>query len=246
MPEAAVIDMPGAKPVVLRMNGVSLRRSGRTVLDGLSFALYGNGLTAVMGPNGAGKSLTLRLLAGLITPDLGTIWFAGGRPSPQELAIVFQKPVLLRRTVAGNLDHALKTYGVARRDRSHRIADLLAMAGLSALAQSPARRLSGGEQQRVALVRALAVRPRILLLDEPTASLDPQSTKAIEDLIRNAVADKVRVVLVTHDRGQAARLADDIVFLNAGRAVESAAAARFLEAPASPEARAYLSGTLVL
>jgi tungstate transport system ATP-binding protein len=199
-----------------------------------------------MGPNGAGKSLTLRILAGLLQPTSGKVRFSGGRPTPRELALVFQKPVLLRRSVHANLHHALATYGAPRAERPDRIAELLRTTGLDGLGSRPARRLSGGEQQRLAMARALAARPRFLLLDEPTASLDPQSTAAIEALIRRAAGEGVKVVLVTHDRDQAARLAGDVVFLNRGRVAEAAPARRFFEAPASAEARSYLRGELLV
>ena len=246
MPEAAVVDLPARTEPVAAFEDVRLTFAGRAVLDGLSFELPPDGVTALMGPNGAGKSLTLRVLAGLVPPESGGVRFAGGRPRPRDIALVFQKPVLLRRSVRANLAHALATYGVPRRAREARIADLLDLAGLAALAHAPARRLSGGEQQRLAMARALAAGPRFLLLDEPTASLDPQATASIETLVRRAAADGVKIVLVTHDRGQAARLAGDVLFLHRGRLAEAAPARRFFDAPASREARAYLAGELLI
>ena len=246
MPEAAVIELPARAEPVAAFEDVGLSFGGRAVLDGLRFELPPHGVTALIGPNGAGKSLTLRVLAGLVPPDSGRVRFAGGQPRPRDIALVFQKPVLLRRSTRANLAHALATYGVPRRTREARIAELLDLSGLAALANAPARRLSGGEQQRVAMARALAAGPRFLLLDEPTASLDPQATALIEALIRRAAADGVKVVLVTHDRGQAARLSDDVLFLHRGRLAEAAPAVRFFEAPASREARAYLKGDLLI
>ncbi len=123
---------------------------------------------------------------------------------------------------------------------------LLRLTDLGPLGDAPARRLSGGEQQRLAMARAMAASPRFLLLDEPTASLDPRATAAIEALVRRAAAGGVKVVLVTHDRGQAARLARDVLFLHRGRLAEAAPARRFFEAPASPAARGYLKGALLI
>jgi tungstate transport system ATP-binding protein len=251
MPEAAVIRRPQPVPATpgppaVSFDEVTLAAGGRALLDGLSFALRAGGITALMGPNGAGKSLALRVMAGLIEPTAGRVRFAAGRPAPRELAIVFQKPVLLRRSVRGNLEHALATYGVPRPTRSARIGELLRLTDLAALAQAPARRLSGGEQQRLAMARALAAGPRFLLLDEPTASLDPQATAAIEALVRRAAEDGVKVVLVTHDSGQAARLARDVLFIHRGRLAEAASARRFFEAPASRAARSYLKGELLI
>ena len=248
MPEAAVIRLeraPSAAPAVV-FEAVTLARGGRALLDRLSFGIAPGGITAVMGPNGAGKSLMLRVMAGLIEPDAGRVRYAAGRPSPRELALVFQKPVLLRRSVRANLEHALSTYRVARVARAGRVDELLRLTDLVGLADSPARRLSGGEQQRLAMARALAAGPQFLLLDEPTASLDPQATAAVEALVRRAADDGVKVVLVTHDRGQAARLARDVLFLHRGRLAEAAPARRFFEAPASPAARGYLKGELLI
>ena len=114
------------------------------------------------------------------------------------------------------------------------------------LADRPARKLSGGEQQRLALARALARDPEILFLDEPTASLDPAATKGVEDIVRVVAASGVKIVMATHDIGQARRLAGDIVFLARGRLVENALAHRFFASPATPEAAAFLRGDLVI
>ena len=248
MPEVLAIDFAeqGAGRPAIVLDDLVLERGGKRVIDRLSMSLGTTGVTALMGPNGAGKSLTLRLIAGLIEPSAGSLRFIDGSPAAQDRALVFQKPVLLRRSVRANLDHALKTYGVARSERPRRLSEMLKLGQLESLAERPARVLSGGEQQRVAMVRALAAGPKYLLLDEPTASLDPQATAAIEALVARAVAGGVHVILVTHDRGQAGRLADDIRFLHKGRLLEAAPAARFFQAPESAEARAYLAGDLLL
>lgn len=237
---------PSAPPPSVALNAVTVIRGGTPLLDGLDLALAPSGITGIMGPNGAGKSLTLRLLAGLTKPDSGAVTFAKGRSGPSDLALVFQKPVLLRRSAHANLCHALKAYGVPRRERPAQADELLAMAKLSEHADRPARTLSGGEQQRLAIVRALGAKPAFLLLDEPTASLDPQSTAMVESLVLKAAASGIRVVLVTHDQGQARRLAKDVIFLHRGRVVETAPAKRFFETPASAEARAYLAGDLLI
>jgi tungstate transport system ATP-binding protein len=202
-----------------------------------------------MGPNGAGKSLLLRLLHGLNRPSAGAV-LSHGRPldaaARARQAMVFQRPVLLRRSVAGNVDFALGARaGWFRRDAARRDA-LLAHVGLAHLAGRPARLLSGGEQQRLALARALACGPELLLLDEPTASLDPAATLAVERIVAEANAAGTTVVLVTHDPGQARRLADEVVVLHRGRVAEQGPAARLLSAPRSAPARAYLAGRLCL
>lgn len=235
----------GLWPVAL--DAVTLEAGGRRLLDGLSVTLEPGGVTALMGPNGSGKSLTLRLIAGLIRPTGGALrWGSQAAPLPGRVALVFQRPVLLRRSVAGNLDHALAVAGHGRAARAQRRDALLDLAGLSHLADRPARALSGGEAQRLALARALAARPDLLLLDEPSASLDPAATAAIEALVGRVAAEGATVLMATHDRGQARRLADRVVFLTAGRVVEDAPAAALLDAPRSPQAQAYLAGRLVL
>jgi tungstate transport system ATP-binding protein len=231
----------------IRLHELVYSVDGRRLIDGLSFEMRAGSRTVIMGPNGAGKSLTLRLLQGLMEPDSGSITW--GEPPKhtvgrQSVSLVFQRPVLLRRTVAANLRHAVAVCGMRGPARSERVEELLAMGGLEALRRSPARVLSAGEQQRLSLVRALAGRPRVLLLDEPTANLDPASTLAIERLVNGAHEGGAKIVFVTHDRDQAARLADDVVFMQDGRAVETGAADRFFSAPSSEEARAYLDGRL--
>ena len=159
-------------------------------------------------------------------------------------AFVFQKPVLLRRSVRGDLAVALAARGVPRRERPARIAEALALVGLRGFERRAARSLSGGEQQRLALARAWALRPQLLFLDEPTASLDPAATRMVEAIVRDLAARGVTIVASTHDLGQARRLAQDILFLHAGRLLDRGPAEAFFERPASPEARAFLAGEL--
>lgn len=227
----------------LRVRGLGLQCGDTTILQDLDLDLAPQGCTAIMGPNGAGKSMLLKLLHGLIEPSTGDITWGGTVPSAvtARQAMVFQKPVLLRRSVAANVDFVLKT---RRKSGTTRDA-LLAHVGLLHKARDPARRLSGGEAQRLALARALACEPEVLFLDEATASLDPASVKAIEDLILDASAKGIRIIFVTHDIGQAKRLADDVVFLQAGRVAEHSPARSFFSDPRSSAARDYLNGRLV-
>jgi tungstate transport system ATP-binding protein len=202
---------------------------------------FGTGApTVLLGPNGSGKSTLLRLAMGLLAPTSGHITW-GGRAAPGErLAMVFQRPVMLRRTAAANVDYALPKRDAAR------VTDLLTQVGLAPLAKRPARKLSGGEQQRLALARALARNPEILFLDEPTASLDPAATKAVEDIVQRIANAGVKIAMATHDIGQARRLAGDIVFLARGHLVEHAPAQHFFTSPTTPEAAAFLRGDLVI
>lgn len=232
------------KKNILKVEHAVVSRAGSNKLDGVNFSVDDKGITALLGPNGAGKSLILRLIAGLIKPDSGYCYIA---PEMKDrVALVFQKPVLLRRSVKANLEHALKIYGVPKTARSGRIAELLVMADLTAQAETPARSLSGGEQQRLAMARALASDPKMLLLDEPAASLDPRSTADIESLTLKSAEAGIKVILVSHDYAQARRLADDVLFLNRGRICEHTPASTFFEAPTSEEARSYVDGALLL
>jgi tungstate transport system ATP-binding protein len=222
---------------------------GRRLIDGIDLTLRPGVRTVVMGPNGAGKSLLLRLLHGLLEPSAGEVLW-GGRPADNAIrlrqAMVFQRPVLLRRSALANVTHALRARGVPRHERHARAERMLAAAGLGTLARTPARLLSGGEQQRLAMARALSLEPNVLFLDEPTANLDPASTLAIEQLIQRAHDEGAKTILVTHDIGQARRLADEVVFLHRGQLEEQSPAGRFFDAPASASARAFLEGRLVL
>lgn len=230
----------------LRTHGLTLERDGRRLIDGIDLTLSSSGLTVVMGPNGAGKSLLLRLLHGLITPSAGEISWAGVSMTSSIRArqgMVFQRPVLLRRSVAANLDFAL---GLRDRSTVEQRDALLERVGLLNQANQPARLLSGGEQQRLALIRALALEPDVLFLDEPTASLDPASMLTIEQVVRSAHQNGTKIIFVTHDLNQAKRLANDVVFLHRGRLLEHASVELFFERPKSDVARAFLEGRIVV
>ncbi len=227
----------------MRMQDVVLRFDADAVLKGVTMDLDVQGCTVIMGPNGAGKSLLLKLMHGLMAPTSGQIMWGAKAPSDvmSRQALVLQKPVLLRRSVAANIDFVLKARGkdIGLRD------GLLEHVGLLHKATQPARLLSGGEAQRLSLARALATEPEVLFLDEPTASLDPASVLAIERIVSDARSRGVRIVWVTHDIGQARRMADDVVFLQAGQVAEHSAAAAFFSEPRSQAARDYLDGRIV-
>jgi tungstate transport system ATP-binding protein len=226
---------------------VSVVAGGASIANRLTFEIALGAPTILIGPNGAGKTTLIRLAMGLAAPSSGRIDWAGSEaPRGERLAMMFQRPVMLRRSAAANVAYALRDRALGRRHRSQRVSDLLQQAGLVGLERRPARRLSGGEQQRLALARALARDPEILFLDEPTASLDPAATKAVEDIVQAVVASGVKIVMATHDIGQARRLAGDIVFLVRGRIVERADAKIFFDAPATHEAATFLRGDLVI
>jgi tungstate transport system ATP-binding protein len=231
----------------ISLDDVSVAAGEVTILDRISLTFGSGTPTILIGPNGAGKTTLLRLVMGLIQPSRGRLTWAGrDNVTPARCAIVFQRPVMLRRSAAGNVRYALAAAGVPRPDRAARCAELLALVGLSDLAARPARKLSGGEQQRLALARALAKNPAVLFLDEPTASLDPAATKAIEDVVRAVAARGIKVVMSTHDLGEARRLAGEIVLLHRGRVVESGPASAFFAAPRTNEGRKFIAGELLV
>ncbi len=225
-------------------DSVSYRPGDKFLLNNINLCLAADGITAIMGFNGAGKSLLLRLMHGMILPTTGAISWNGKEIDKQirrRQAMVFQQPVLLRRTVVANLEFVLKSRGMRSRSRCDEMLDLV---GIEALSLRPARQLSGGEQQRLALARALICEPDILFLDEATASLDPGSAAAIEKIVRQVNQRGVGVIFVTHDVAQARRMADKVVFLHEGRVVEQGRAGYFFNNPASLSAQAYLGGQL--
>jgi tungstate transport system ATP-binding protein len=223
----------------LQLNGIVVVAGATMILDRVSLDVRAGPPTALVGPNGSGKTTLLRVVMGLVEISAGAM-----QVDATSRAIVFQKPVMLRRTVAENIAFALRAaHHSGGRDV---IAGLLDQVGLLALADRPARRLSGGEQQRLGIARALARRPQLLLLDEATASLDPAQTKIIEDLITAISGSGVKIVFATHDLGQARRLAGDVVFLANGRVVEHARTDTFFDAPATEAARSFIAGDLVL
>jgi tungstate transport system ATP-binding protein len=236
-------DTPSDLPIAF--DAVAVRAGTVDILRDVTLEIGGGAPTLLLGPNGSGKSTLIKLGMRLIAPTAGRITF-GGRSATNAArsAIVFQKPVMLRRSAAANIAFALRAAG--RPADTATVAQLLAQVGLAGLEDRPARRLSGGEQQRLALARALARAPEVLFLDEPTASLDPAATKAVEDIVTRIAAEGVKIVMATHDLGQARRLAAEVVFLARGRIVERGASPQFFTSPSTDEARRFLAGDLVL
>jgi tungstate transport system ATP-binding protein len=216
------------------------------IIDDVSFELSAGTRSVILGPNGAGKSVLMRLCHGLLTPTAGAIRWLGIHPGDtrRRQAMVFQRPVMLRRSALANVTYALKLAYVPRGEREARALAALERVGLAAIAARPARVLSGGEQQRLALARAWALEPEVLFLDEPTASLDPGASRAVEEIIDAIHRGGTKIVMTTHNLGQARRLADEILFLDRGRLVERAPADRFFDAPASREATAFIRAEL--
>lgn len=231
----------------IRFEAASIRAGEVTILDRISLSILPGKPSILIGPNGSGKSTLIRLGMGLVPASSGRVsWGNREDANGKRRAMVFQRPVMLRRTVAGNIAYALSSRSISRGEQVERIESLLEQVGLSHLRERPARRLSGGEQQRLALARALACDPELLFLDEPTASLDPAATKSVEDVIRTTAESGIKIVMATHDLGQAKRLAGDIAFLVRGKLVEHLPAETFFSEPVTEEAKTFLRGDLVM
>ena len=231
----------------IEFDGVTVTAGPVTILADIALTLAPGPPTVLIGPNGSGKSTLLRVAMGLLAPSRGRITWGGlENVPPLKRAIVFQRPAMLRRSAAANIRFALRAAGIPRAEHARRVSELLELVGLGPLADRAARRLSGGEQQRLALARALARDPTVLFLDEPTASLDPTATKAVEDIIRAVSERNIKVVMATHDLGEARRLAGDIVLMHRGRVLESTLSAEFFESPKSQEARRFIAGDLLV
>ena len=231
----------------LELRHVGYHAGGSRLLENITLRLEERGRTVILGPNGAGKSLLLRLCHGLLIPTDGVVeWCGGGKTVAQRRqAMVFQRPVLLRRSVAANIDLALKLRGRSRAARRFLVPEALEIAGLSEYARRPAQLLSGGEQQRLALARAWALKPQVLFLDEPTSNLDPSATRQVEILIKAIDQADCKIIMTTHDLGQARRLADDVIFLYDGRLVERTDGQTFFTAPQQRETQAFIAGDLL-
>lgn len=228
----------------LELRDVNYGRNGHAIIDSASMRIDAGSRTLILGANGAGKSVLMRLMHGLLKPTAGRLTWAGSDTQPRAQAMVFQRPVLLRTSAIANIAYALKLARVPHSERVRRSKAALEKVGLSALASRHARVLSGGEQQRLALARAWALEPEVLFLDEPTASLDPTATREIETIIREIAKGGAKIIMTTHNLGQAQRLADEIVFLHRGRVMEQTPMQAFFDQPRSAEAAAFIQGEL--
>lgn len=230
----------------LRLVEVSFHAGGRAIIDRVNLQLDEGTRTVILGANGAGKSVLMRLMHGLLAPSSGRIEWndSDAKRLRARQAMVFQRPVMLRRSAFANVAYGLEIAGVPRSERERRTWECLERAGLAHLAARVARVLSGGEQQRLALARAWALRPQVLFLDEPTASLDPSAAREVEAIVQAIHQAGTKIVMSTHNLGQARRIADEILFLHAGRLAERAPVERFFAQPDSAEASAFIKGEL--
>ena len=239
--------MNTASILPLELRDVSYTVGDNSLVRGVSVKLEPGSRTIILGPNGAGKSLLLRLCHGLINPTAGTIIWQGApdENTSRHQAMVFQRPVMLRRSVAANIAYVLSLQKIPKTQYAALIDGALSLAGLTALALRPARVLSAGEQQKLALARAWVMKPQVLFLDEPSANLDPGATHAVEETIRLIHDQGTKIVMTTHDLGQARRLADEVLFFHQGRMIEQTPARTFFGQPRSDLAQAFLRGELL-
>jgi tungstate transport system ATP-binding protein len=231
----------------LTVEGLTFEAGGKRILSRLNFRLEGESQSFIIGPNGAGKSVLLRLCHGLLQPTAGEVVWASAaeaKPSLQQ-AMVFQRPLLLRRSVRANIEYALFVRGIRRSERQQHVTQALEETGLADLAEQPARVLSMGEQQRLALARVWALHPRVLFLDEPTAHLDPSSTRMVEEIITRIFQGGTKIIMTSHDMGQVQRLADEILFLHGGRLIEQTSADQFFSRPRTREGKLFVEGSLL-
>ena len=230
----------------LRLEAAAVRRGGNRLVGPVDIEIGAEGVTMVIGPNGSGKTSLLRLMHGLERAAEGRVRWAVPRTEARtRQAYVFQNPILMRRHVVGNIAYPLLVHGVRRAEARRRAAGWAEKIGLGEALERPASSLSGGERQKLALARALIRRPEILFLDEPCANLDGRATREIEVILAAARDGGTRIVMATHDMGQARRLATEVFFLLRGRVREAASGRDALERLATPEALAFLNGDIL-
>ncbi len=231
----------------LQIERLDVTRKGILLLSSIDITLETKGVTVILGPNGAGKSLLLQVAHGLVAPNEGFIKWNQQIPTPQQAwrTYVFQKPILLRRSVRANIEYVLNLHGIKKSKQKQRIEEALEYTGLTQLAERNARVLSGGEQQRLSIARAWVLHPKVILFDEPTAELDPSGSATIEELIKTIAQQNTKIIMTTHDLGQARRLANDILFLHQGKLIEYSAVENFFIQPQTKHAQDFIEGKLL-
>ena len=230
----------------IRFKDLSVILGQKIILDKINCKIKSNSITAVLGPNGAGKNIFLQTINGLISIQSGRLTFNSMEKNQEirkQQALVFQNPVLLRRTVMANMQFVLN---LRNRESNQLLKNILDKVGLEGYEKKSARLLSGGEKQRLSMARALVVNPHLLLLDEPTANLDPYSLNLIEDLVLEENSIGKTVIFTTHDMSQAKRLATDVIFLNKGKVLEQTVSKTFFKSPKTLEAQKYINGEILI
>lgn len=227
----------------LTLTDVTVHKRGKRIIGPVTYTLGQDAPTVVIGPNGSGKTTLLRVMHGIERINAGQVTWTHDAPDQQ--AFVFQSPIVLRRTVAENLAYPLRLAGVHKAKIAARVTIWMARIGLDAFANIAATRLSGGERQKLAIARALIREPQVLFLDEPCANLDGHTTREIETLLSETAAAGTRLIMATHDMGQAHRLAGDVIFMLNGEICEHGAASDIMYAPQSLKLKSFLQGDIV-
>ena len=230
----------------IQFKDLSVILGQKIILDKINCKIKSNSITAVLGPNGAGKSIFLQTINGLFSVQSGRLTFnlmEINQEIRKQQAMVFQNPVLLRRTVIANLQFISN---LRNKESNRFLKKILSKVGLEGYEKKPARLLSGGEKQRLSMARALIINPNLLLLDEPTANLDPYSLKLIEDLVLEENSIGKTIIFTTHDMSQAKRLATDVIFLNKGKVLEQTISKTFFKSPKTLEAQKYINGEILI
>ena len=241
------VDMDSVRPI--KASQILIERTGRVLLNIPAIQLGHSSCTAIVGPNGAGKSLLVKCLSALSVADSGQVTWGETLPDKErrfQVGLLLQRPVLLKRSALNNVIFALRTKGIYRSEAFNTAHQVLESAGLSELVDISAERLSGGEQQRLALARALALKPDMLFLDEATANVDPASTLAIEQQLSQAIGRGLCVVFISHDMGQVRRLADEVILMHRGEIVEQSSRIEFFDHTLNPVTRSWLAGEILL
>ena len=230
----------------LTMKAATAHMRGKKLVGPMDLTLGVDGFTIVIGPNGAGKTTLLRLMHGLQRCSCGTVaWAVPNHQARKRQAFVFQAPIMMRRRVVDSIAYPLRLHGVDKTAALSKASQYAVRFGLGDLQQNWAPMLSGGEKQKLSLARALITEPEVLFLDEPCANLDGSATSEIETLLLAERARGTRIVMSTHNMGQARRLADEVLFLHKGMVFESGEAKAFFTSPSTPEANAFINGDIV-
>lgn len=232
----------------VRFENLKKSYDGKTVLDIEQGVIRKGRRTAIIGPNGAGKSTFIKIIAGIEKADQGRIWYGNETKfSQKDITLVFQKPYLLSTTVEKNIAYPMKLRGWDENIIEQRITELTEALNLTQFRKTKAWKLSGGETQKVALARALAFKPKLLLLDEPTANIDPVTTGEIEQLLMQiGEKQETSIVLITHNLAQAKRTCNDIMMFHGGNLIESGLCEDILKKPKKEETARFISGELLI
>lgn len=233
----------------IHCENVTKQYEGKKVLDIDTLHIKRGALCGIIGPNGAGKSTLVKIIAGLEMPTSGNVYY-GHKPKSQPpfeiMTMVFQKPYLIRTTVEKNIAYPLKIRGWDRNKIDERTTELLQDIGLAEFRNQKSWHLSGGEIQKVALARALSFKPKLLLLDEPTANIDPPSIAVIEKMLKKANENQhTTVIIITHNLQQAKRLCNHVVFMHKGKVIETGSEDQIIYHPKDDRTRRFIEGELI-